>query len=626
MDQKRKLVPLLVGAGLLAAGAIGASLLWGGQSAGNQGGAGAAPGETGTLIQLGEDGIAVSGAGASADGEKVSIRQGGTYTVTGSLSQGQIYVEAGGSDTVTLRLAGMELRNSAEAAIHIENAGSAVILLEAGTENLLQSGTAPEGGVLEATADESAGGGALYARDDLTIGGEGSLRVLGYLNNGIHTTNDLVIQGGDLRVEAVNNGVKGKDSLTVAGGSLTVLSGGDGLKSDDTAGETTGWISITGGTLDLQSGEDAVQAETALTITGGSFDITTGGGGGEVSYSPETGWGRPDSGWDLEEQSEPSAKGLKSGTGTEISGGEFRLDCRDDAIHSNGSVLITGGTITAATGDDGIHADKELTIRDGKITVTSSYEGLEGNQILLEGGEIDVTAADDGVNAYGGQGRMGGRFGSSGKTTEETPLLRITGGTLTVNADGDGLDSNGDLSIEGGVTIVNGPAGGGNGALDYGPENGGSCTVSGGVVLALGNSAMAETFGEDSGQYSFRHNFDAAFSAGDEIVISDSQGTVIFRHTAVKSGNSVVFSAPELAGGGSCVLQAGEQKAEITLSGVSTTSGNSGGFGGGRPGGNRPARVPGEGQPGEFPGEPPQGGPRGGFRGVPPEEPPAPAQ
>lgn len=572
-----------------------------------------APAGEGTVIRLDDNGTTVTGPGAAVSGERVSISQGGTYTVTGSLSQGQIYIEAGGSDTVTLHLAGMELRNAADAAIHVENAGTTVLYLEAGTGNLLQSGTAPEAGVLGAAADDAASGGAVYARDDLTLAGEGTLTVLGYLNNGIHTTNDLRIEGGDLTVEAVNNGVKGKDSLTIAGGSLTVTSGGDGLKSDDTTGEGSGWVLLSGGAVTVRSSGDGVQAETALTVTGGSIDLSTGGGSAGVTYSSDRGWGQPDSNWDLESESEPSTKGLKSGTETLISGGTIAVDSRDDAIHSNGSVRITGGSITAASGDDGIHADVELVIEEGTVTVTGSYEGLESNQIDLRGGVISVTATDDGVNANGGQTRMGrggfgnGSAGSSNADAGETPLLRISGGTLTVNATGDGLDSNGDLIVEGGFTIINGPTSGANGALDYGAESGGSCVVNGGTILALGSSGMAETFGEGSGQYSFRHTFDQSFAAGAEITVSDSAGNVLLRHTAIKSGNAVVFSAPELTAGETYTLRAGEQQAEVTLTGVSTTSGNGGGFGGGRPGGGRPGGRPAAGGPGRMP---PEGGPQ----------------
>lgn len=631
MDKKQTKALLFAGMGIALAAAMGYALFAGNGGRRQSGAAGtqqsssivALPSSgSQTQIALSGSGGTVTGSGASVSGGRVTISQAGEYLVSGSL-QGQIYVEAGSDDTVVLRLAGAEIVNGADAAIHVENAGSTLLWVEEGTENLVQSGTAPAEGVLSAAADESASGGAVYARDDLTLAGEGSLRVLGYLNNGIQTSNGLVISGGNIAVEAVNNGVKGKDSVTVTGGVLDIQAGGDGIKSDDTTGEGYGVIAISGGDLSIQATGDAVQAETTLEVTGGSFSIVTGGGSGGVTFPTENGWGVPDSNWDLESESQGSSKGLKSGTTLTIAGGAVTADCRDDAVHSNGDIAITGGTLSLASGDDGVHADGELSIQDGSVTVTRSYEGLEGNLVYLRGGEIDVTASDDGVNAYGGQGQMGGRggWGQSGKTTDTMPELTISGGTVTVDAGGDGLDSNGNITIEGGTTVINGPTGSGNGALDYGAESGGTCTVSGGIVLALGSNGMAESFGQDSTQCSFRHGFDNAFGAGDEIVILDENGGELFRHTAVKSGGSVVFSAPELAQGKTYTLRAGDQTAEVTLDSVSTLSGTGGfgGFGGGRGdhgafGGQRPEGMP-EPPDGQPP-EPPEGMPdrRGGGR------------
>lgn len=610
MEKKRTQILLFGGLGIALAAALGYAFFAGntaqgqpvnGTAAGTQQSSGmvALPASASqTQITLNPSGSAVSGSGASVSGSRVTISRAGEYLVTGSM-QGQIYVEAGSDDTVVLRLAGMELTNDTDAAIHVENAGTTLLWLEEGTENLIQSGSEPAEGVLSAAADEAASGGAVYARDDLTLAGEGSLRVLGYLNNGIQTSNNLTISGGNIAVEAVNNGVKGKDSVTVTGGVLDIRAGGDGIKSDDTTGEGYGAIAISGGTFSIRATGDAVQAETTLEVTGGSFDLVTGGGSGEVKFSGNNGWGIPDSNWDMESESQTSSKGLKSGAATTIAGGLVTADCRDDAVHSNGDITITGGELTLSSGDDGVHADAALTIRDGKITVAKSYEGLEGNLITIAGGEIDVTASDDGINAYGGQNRMG--WGQSGKTTDTMPELTITGGAVNVNADGDGLDSNGNITVEGGTIIVNGPTGSGNGALDYGTENGGSCTVSGGIVLALGSNGMAETFGQTSTQCSFRHGFESSYGAGDEIVILDAAGNELFRHTAVKSGGSVVFSAPELTQGGVYTLRAGEQTAEITLDSISTTSGAGGGFGGFGGRGDR--------SPGGFGGQHPEGMP-----------------
>ncbi|MCM1189734.1 MAG: carbohydrate-binding domain-containing protein [bacterium] len=529
-------------------------------------------------ILLEQNGSSASGEGVQISGNTVSIRQGGTYVISGTLEDGQIYVDVGSDEEVFLIFSGVDIRNASEAAVYVENAGHTIIVLEEGTENLLQSGEEVDFRAVEDGADDNASGAALYARDDLSVSGTCSLHVYGYINNGIHTTNRLLIESGTIFVEARNNGIKGKDSVRITGGDFTVFTGGDGIKSDDTTGDGYGTVFISGGTFSIESSSDGIQAETRLEISGGSFKVVSGGGSEDVVFLSERGWGFPDSGWDMSEEAETSAKGFKCGTEMILTGGEITVDSRDDAFHSNGSVLISGGVFWISTGDDGIHADTELTVEDGSICIVKSYEGLEANRILCSGGDITVTASDDGINAYGGKSRWG--WGGLGKTTEETPELRITGGNVTIDAKGDGLDSNGNLSVEGGLVIVDGPSDNGNGAIDSGSENGGICTVSGGTVIALGSSGMAETFDNRSEQYSFCHTFDRAFGAGDEITVTDEQGNTLFSHTAVKSGNSVVFSSPELERGKTYVLDAGGQRAEITIDSISTISGRRGGRGG----------------------------------------------
>ena len=139
--------------------------------------------------------------------------------------------------------------------------------------------------------------------------------------------------------------------------------------------------------------------------------------------------------------------------------------------------------------------------------------------------------------------------------------------------------------MEGGEIVVDGPADSGNGAIDSGSENGGTCRISGGTVLAIGSSA----------QYSFCHSFSESFEAGEEFRIADSEGTLLYSHSAAKSGNSVVFSCPELAEGETYTLYAGEQSVQIQLDSISTLSGQQGNFHGG-PGGR-------SGMPPENPGE-----------------------
>lgn len=577
-------------------------------------------------ITLSPDGSTSTDASVRIDGQTVTITQAGTYQIAGTLGDGALIVESGENAKITLVLGGVSIKNSTGAAIQISTADDVTIELAEGTTNVLQSGE--EVDIAVATESEEASGGALQSKVDLKIKGKGSLTVLGYLNNGIHCTKDLKIKNGNISVTALGHGIKGKNSVTVSGGTVTVTSGKDGITSDETENEEKGFVTIEDGEIIITSAGDGVSAETTLTVTGGVISIISGGGSANAQQKTDNmrGW------WDFDnsasDDNSVSCKGLKAGKALVISGGSITIDAQDDALHTDGDMTISGAECILSTGDDGAHAELSLTVLDGKITVLTSYEGLEANQITLAGGELDITASDDGINANGGSdgfsGGFGGGFGgrrsdmnsqsgdmtppdnsnmqtppdgnapsgnaptmpgqdaADSMTTDDTtikqPLLLITGGEITVNADGDGLDSNGNLRVEGGDITINGPANGGNGALDIGTENGGAGVIAGGTLIALGTSSMAENFGSTSTQCAFLVTMNS-FGAGETITITDSQGNVLYTGVTVKSANSVVFSSPDLTVGETYTLTIGSTSATVTQS--STVVGNSNGFGGG---------------------------------------------
>lgn len=572
-------------------------------------------------ITLSPDGSTSTDASVRIDGQTVTITQAGTYQIAGTLGDGALIVESAENAKITLVLGGVSIKNTTGAAIQIATADDVTIELAEGTTNVLQSGE--EVDIAAATEGEEASGGALQSKVDLKIKGKGSLTVLGYLNNGIHCTKDLKIKNGNISVTALGHGIKGKNSVTVSGGTVTVTSGKDGITSDETENEEKGFVTIEDGEIIITSAGDGVSAETTLTVTGGVVSIISGGGSANAQQKTDNmrGW------WDFDnsasDDNSASCKGLKAGKALVISGGSITIDAQDDALHTDGDMTISGGECILSTGDDGAHAALSLTVLGGKITVLTSYEGLEANQITLAGGDLDITATDDGINANGGsngfsggfgggfgggRGGMGGSFGGrrndtnnqsgdmtppdnnnmtlpdnsnmqtpSDDTTDKQPVLLITGGKITVNADGDGLDSNGNLRVEGGDITVNGPSNGGNGALDIGTENGGAGVIAGGTLIALGASSMAENFGSTSTQCAFLVTMNS-FGAGETITITDSQGTVLYTGVTVKSANSVVFSSADLVVGETYTVTIGSSSATVTQS--STVVGNSNGFGG----------------------------------------------
>ena len=527
----------------------------------------AAPDTTGaTVIIFSGETASVSGSGATAEGGVVTVSAAGTYVLRGT-GAGRVIVNAKKQDVV-LVLENLNLTCSYGSPLYIRSSSTTVYLAD-GSENALTDGEVYTYDNEYSSAEDEEPNACLYSKSDLIIAGSGKLIVTANQNNGITGKDTLKIDSATVVVTAKNHGINGKDSLTIRAAKITVTSGGDALRSTNDYDPALGFIVIVDSDLTLTSGEDGVQAETTLTISGGTCTVTSGGGAS----------GKVDS--------DTSAKGLNANGNLCLLSGAYALNCCDNAIHSNANIVIKGGTFTIATGDNGIHADENVTVSGGAITVTKSYEGIEGKSIDLTGGEISVTASDDGLNAaggadssgFGGPGFGGGdRFG----TASSDVYIRIAGGKLYVNASGDGIDSNGNLIISGGETYVDGPTGNGDGALDYD----GTATITGGILVAVGSSGMAQNLGTASTQGSILLNFSTGSKSA--VTLTDAQGNVLVSYTPSKTYNSVVISCPGLVQGGTYTMSACGQSSSVTLSSLIYGSGMGGG--GNQPGGNRPGR------------------------------------
>ena len=277
-----------------------------------------------------------------------------------------------------------------------------------------------------------------------------------------------------------------------------------------------------------------------------------------------------------------------------IADGTFNLSCDEDGIHAgnddqqDGYVYIEGGDINISVGDDALHAEGLLIITGGDIDVSKSCEGVEGYKILVTGGDIDVVSSDDGFNAAGGSSGsgynhdgFGGGPGMGGvyMDADSDAYIFITGGTININADGDGIDSNGCIGITGGSVYVLGPSDNGNGAMDYGI----CAAITGGEIVAVGGSGMAQGFGDESTQCSALVNFDEWIDAGETITLTDSDGKEVLSDKADKKFNSVVISTSDMKQGETYTLTVGDQSSTFTLDDITYSEG-SGGMQ--RPGGN----------------------------------------
>ncbi len=562
-----------------------------------------------TEIVFSDSGAQISGSGASAEGNRITVSQEGVYRIGGSCPEGQIYVNAGDSDHIRLILDGVSLASSNGAPIYVENAKKVLLTLADGTTNEIVDTTPDASGEETDPSDdgtETPSPAGIYSRDDLTVGGTGTLNIQGN-TNGLVTKDKLKILSGTLNITAGNNGIRGNECVAVYDGTITVNAANDGIKSYTSNEATCGFVTVRGGTVTVTASGDGIHGEYMVDIQGGELDITAGGGSqaapAHTSDFEQGGWGfGPDA---SETTDSVSQKGIKSDYRILLSDGKATVDSADDAVHANGTVILSGGTWTLSTGDDGIHADSELTVSGGKYDIIKSYEGLEGVVITVSGGEGTIVASDDGVNANSDDSGFDGGWGFD--SVSASTMLTVSGGSLRISADGDGLDSNGKVSMSGGTVIVNGPANSGNGALDYA----GSFQITGGTLIAAGASGMAQSV-TPSGCYALMITWPSLLSAGTEVRLTDRSGNEVFSFAPEKSYNSIVICSPALSAFDYVLYSGTEKQCEFTVTDAATSISSDGstysgmghgggmGNGGGMDGGDfRPGHGEDGGQPGD---------------------------
>lgn len=320
--------------------------------------------------------------------------------------------------------------------------------------------------------------------------------------------------------------------------------------------------------------------------------------------------------------------GIKSGASTETEG-DASLTIRElaltidapvnDAVNAESILNVESGTLEISAGDDALHSDGELNIgadgTDGpSISITSCYEGLEGTVVNIFSGDIDLQSTDDCINAANSD-QPNGDF-----------QINITGGKITASAsDGDGFDSNGDLTISGGSVAVWTANAADNEPLDAD----GTVTISGGTVLAAGESSgmgihleasqPCVIFSGDSSEGGGFRQTALLTKENSFSILSDDQ-TTLYSAEAMCSASYIIFSSPDLTESASCSLSSGdtETTSSAQSGSISTGMGGKGGFGGfgdfkgfdgQRPEGERPEGNPpsGEGNGQQPGGNPPSG-------------------
>lgn len=557
-------------------------------------------------ITLNKTTATVSGNGAEADGSTITITEEGVYVVSGTLEDGQIIVDASDSDKVQIVLDGANINCETNAAIYVREADKVFITLAEGSENTLSSGT-------EYTQnDDNTVDGVIFSKSDLACNGTGSLTIEANYKHGIVSKDNLVITGGTYNITAADNGITAKDQLKILDGTFTINAANSAVKAKNTDDTELGNIYIAGGTFTIKAEQDGFHATGSIVVDDGTITVNSGDDGFHADLDTVINGGTINV--------EESYEGLE-GKRVVVNGGDITVNSSDDGVNaaSSSSEGSTTGmmdgkeppqmqnqtkdtdntqTDTAPSGtdsnSDAASADTAQTDTADRSEMPSDADGSTDSDRPQppqnsDGTDDDTTRPElpDGADFDPDNAPSGGMMqGGPGGGGDSELYIKITGGTLTVSADGDGLDSNGSLLVTGGTTIVYGPTSDGDGALDYD----GGATVTGGTLAAIGSAGMTQGFGEDSTQPSITYYCTETQSADTTITLTDSEGNALFTVTPEKAYASIVLTFPDLTLDETYTLTAGTDTEEITITDTLTTAGiqPTKTMGGGPGGGNMP--------------------------------------
>ena len=554
-------------------------------------------------ITLNKTTATVSGSGAKADGSTITITEEGVYIVSGTLEDGQIIVDASDSDKVQIVLDGVNINCETNAAIYVREADKVFITLAENSSNTL-------GGGNEYTQiDDNTVDGVIFSKSDLVCNGTGSLTIEADYKHGIVSKDDLVITGGTYKIAAADNGITAKNQIKILDGSFDIDAANSAVKAKNADNAELGNIYIAGGIFTIEAEQDGFHATGSIVVDDGTITVNSGDDGFHAELDTIIRGGTI-----LVEKSNEGLEGKR----VVVNGGDITVNASDDGINAansgddgaNAANSGDGGVNAANSGDDGANAtnpganaagsgdddsnaassnnDSSAAVNSGDdSSISGAADGKEPPQMPPDtenGSDMQPSQDFDPENAPSG-GNAPQNFdpgnapsdgdapqmmqGGPGGGGNSELYIKITGGTLTVSADGDGLDSNGGLLVTGGTTIVYGPTSDGDSALDYD----GSAIVSGGILAAIGSAGMVESFDEASTQPVITYYCTETQSADTTITLTDSDGSALFTVTPEKAYASIVLTCPEMKLDATYTLAAGTDNEEITLTDIITTAG-----------------------------------------------------
>ena len=446
--------------------------------------------------------------GVTVEDGTLTITKAGTYKLSGEY-QGQIKVETADSDAVRLVLDNANITNSSGAALNVVNADEVILYSASGTTN-----TISDGADYTATGEDDPDA-VVYSKADMTIAGEGTLKVNGNHEDGIHTSDGLVIASGTLEVNAANTGIKGKDYVDILGGTINVTAQQDGIKSTNDTDEGKGWTRLSNGTVTVNAGDDGFKASRVVEISGGSLTVDQSDEGIEAQY-------------------------------INVSGGDVNVTSADDGMNASlktsNSESTDSSENTSDTANQQQNNQQQGSLPGGQQNGTSNQQQQGMGQPPAMSGTSQDGTSQNGTTGTGQQGMgqppQGGMPGGGGGTFEVIDAaINVSGGHVTVNAEGDGIDSNGVTTLSGGTLIVNGPSQGGNAALD----TNGDLLLNGATVLSGSTADMFEAPSTNSTSGYLKLTNSSGFEQGSTVQVADSSGKVVANYKVTKSNVQLVL-------------------------------------------------------------------------------------
>lgn len=582
--------------------------------------------------------------GVTQSGSVYTITKAGEYTVAGLLSEGQLIVDAGDEDEVTIVLNGTSITCSSGSPIYVKNASEVKIKSEENSFNeVIDNRT-------ETTEDSSddAGNAAIYATCDLKLVGKGALVVTGNYNNGIQSKGDLSIKNVIVKVTAVNNAVKVNDAVDIESGNIIAISAkGDGIKTSNSSisnkGNQKGIVTITSGNIDVYAACDGIDASYGADISGdGNLNIYT---DTYSEYSEEvTSSGSSSgtsSGRDSSANKSASANtvsyvatsdtianapggfgggnmgGMDGQNGGNKAGGD-RLGMPGDfnesgnssgqsystkGIKAESEINISGFTINISSTDDGIHANSDsgvletgedgkgtIVINGGSITISSGDDGMHADkQLDVNDGYINVVTSYEGleaitINLNGGKIYVYATDDGINACTGDgktSPIVNVTGGYIDVTTTSGDTDG---IDSNGNYVQTGGfvlvKGGSSSGNVSGSIDVDGTVTITGGTCVALGG--VCETPINSANAYVLSS---VSFSSG-RYSLKDASGNEVISFTVDGTfGNGWICSDTLVTGTSYTLYRGSDSIADWTQESGTMGASGTGSFGGGNMGG-----------------------------------------